>query len=301
MSAAVPASERALAFECRGEQLVGVLSRPAAPGPIAPLALLILVGGPQYRAGSHRQFVQLARALAGAGMACLRFDYRGMGDSSGPQRAFDEVREDVDAGVAALCAAAPEVERCVVWGLCDAASAAMMFATANPRVAGIVAVNPWVRSTASLATATVKHYYRGRLLQAELWRKILGGRFDWRASLRSAFANVREALAARRGADGAAATASYQERMLDGVTRFGGHVLLLQSGEDLTAREFDDHCAADMRWQQVLRRARVERVDFPDADHTFSVRQCREAMERATIDWMGRVAAALDDRKGEAA
>ena len=43
-------------------------------------AVLVVVGGPQVRAGSHRHFVQLARHLATHGHAVMRFDVRGMGD-----------------------------------------------------------------------------------------------------------------------------------------------------------------------------------------------------------------------------
>ncbi|HBZ05431.1 MAG TPA: hydrolase 1, exosortase A system-associated, partial [Massilia sp.] len=49
---------------CRGAWLYGIVSLPAAPH---PRGVLIVVGGPQYRAGSHRQFTLLARDLAAAG------------------------------------------------------------------------------------------------------------------------------------------------------------------------------------------------------------------------------------------
>ena len=39
--------------------------------------MVIVVGGPQYRAGSHRQFTLLARHIAAAGYPVLRFDARG--------------------------------------------------------------------------------------------------------------------------------------------------------------------------------------------------------------------------------
>ncbi len=63
-------------------------SRAPQPGPddavpCARLGVLIVVGGPQYRVGSHRQFVLLARALAARGFAAMRFDCTGMGDSDG--------------------------------------------------------------------------------------------------------------------------------------------------------------------------------------------------------------------------
>ncbi|MFQ5467236.1 MAG: hypothetical protein ACE5DS_03780, partial [Kiloniellaceae bacterium] len=57
-----------LAFPCRGDALIGVLHVPAAPG---PRGVVIIPGAPQYRVGSHRQFVALARDLAVAGIAVL--------------------------------------------------------------------------------------------------------------------------------------------------------------------------------------------------------------------------------------
>ncbi|MGZ5200780.1 MAG: hydrolase 1, exosortase A system-associated, partial [Telluria sp.] len=87
-------SERALAFPCGGDWLYGVASLPAQAG---ACGVLIVVGGPQYRAGSHRQFTLLARSLADAGIPAMRFDYRGMGDSDGGVRSFESVDEDIRA------------------------------------------------------------------------------------------------------------------------------------------------------------------------------------------------------------
>lgn len=285
--------EQALTFDCCGEQLVGVLARPTAPAACGSVAVLIVVGGPQYRVGSHRQFVSLARTLARSGHPCLRFDYRGMGDSGGAQRAFDSVGDDIAAALKALRDACPEVDRCVVWGLCDAASAAMMFATAHREVVGVVAVNPWIRSGESLAAATVKHYYRERLLQPELWRKILSGDFDWRGSVRAAVGNVRTTLSARRHRRVAADRPdSFQDRMASGLAGFEGRLLLLLSGDDLTAKEFLQYCSGAPRWARLMSEARVQRIDFPEADHTFSVRRWSDDMERATVDWLARLPAA---------
>ena len=67
--AASPGSESAIAFACAGERLLGIVTRPQQA---ATTGVVIVVGGPQYRVGSHRQFVLLARDLAEAGYAVLR-------------------------------------------------------------------------------------------------------------------------------------------------------------------------------------------------------------------------------------
>ena len=85
-------TEEIALFGCKGDTLVGILAKPETP---AKTGIVVIVGGPQYRAGSHRQFVLLSRSLAAAGYAVLRFDYRGMGDSEGQQRNFEAVSADI--------------------------------------------------------------------------------------------------------------------------------------------------------------------------------------------------------------
>ena len=190
--------EHALQFSCDDAALIGILSRPRQA---ATRGVLVVVGGPQYRAGSHRQFTLLARALAAQGIPVLRFDYRGMGDSEGAARDFEAVSADLRAAIDEFFRQVPTLRDVVVWGLCDGASAALFYASGDPRVAGLALLNPWVRSTAGHARATLRHYYLARLRQGEFWRKLLGGRFD----VRAAAASLRQLLQASRA--GAPATA----------------------------------------------------------------------------------------------
>src|SRR3546814_1414367 len=78
-------------FPCAEAELVGILHLPAAA---ARRGVLIVVGGPQYRAGSHRQFLLIARRLAEQGYPVLRFDHRGIGDSDGPYLGFEALDAD---------------------------------------------------------------------------------------------------------------------------------------------------------------------------------------------------------------
>jgi len=258
--------ESVLSFTCEGQPLVGILAEP--DGTPADVGVLIIVGGPQYRAGSHRQFTLLARHLATNGFAALRFDYRSMGDSAGETRDFLGVDADIAAAIDALLAARPALRRVVLWGLCDAASAALLYveSTRDARVAGLTLLNPWVRSAATLAQTHVKHYYGKRLREREFWLKLLRGGIGL-AALRGLASNVRVARGTRRqGAD----SRSFQNRMLDGLAGFPGSVLLILSGADLTAREFLEHISPSQAWQQVMSRANLRRVDISDADHTLS-------------------------------
>ncbi len=279
-------SEHALTFDCAGETLVGILARPASDA--AGIGVVIVVGGPQTRVGSHRQFVLLARALAAAGHPVLRFDVRGMGDSGGEQRDFEAITPDIGAAIDALRQACPGVARIVLWGLCDAASASLLYIeeTRDPRIAGLCLLNPWVRSEASLAKTQVKHYYGQRLLQMEFWRKLLSGRLNIAKSI----AEFGGKLARASAGTGASPRLTFQERMAHGLKRFPGKVLLILSGNDYTAKEFIDYAASSPPWKEALPHPMLSRLDMPTADHTFSSIIWRREVEMASLDWLRSIA-----------
>lgn len=277
-------SETALIFDCQGDSLVGILH---APEMAAQTGVLVVVGGPQYRGGSHRQFVQLARRLAAAGVAVLRFDVRGMGDSSGTQRSFEQLDDDIAAALRALHKAQPQLRRVVLWGLCDGASAALLYLQRCPNVAvdGLVLLNPWVRSTTSLARTHVKHYYLQRLMQREFWAKLLSGRVAGRA-LAELARNLRRALGGAAAANAGASDMPFQQAMAQAWSRFKGPVLLVLSGKDYTAKEFIEHANADERWRRNLALPGVTRVDVAEADHTFAEPAAQATMEAAMLRWL---------------
>jgi exosortase A-associated hydrolase 1 len=278
--------ERAITFACSGETLVGVLAEPASP---ATIGIIIIVGGPQYRAGSHRQFVHVSRQLAQGGVAALRFDYRGMGDSTGSPTPFDEVTPDIAAAIDTMRASCPSVKRIVLCGLCDAASAALIYwqATHDERVAGMVLLNPWVRSESSIARVQIKHYYGRRFLQKEFWAKLAVGRVDVGEAVRAIARNFMTAR--RKHAElGSTRAFTFQDRMADGLKTFDDHALLILSGRDLTAKEFLEYATSNPRWTGLLDRPGLLRHDLDDADHTFSSDHWRREVETLVFDWLRR-------------
>lgn len=276
----MPYTESPLWIDCDGDAMLGIVASPAQAATRQRAALLIAVGGPQYRVGSHRQFTLLARRAAEAGFISLRFDFRGMGDSSGDIRAFDAVAADYRAALDALAASAPATP-IVLWGLCDAASAALMYGAGDSRVGGLVLLNPWVRSEQSHAAAQVKHYYSDRLRQGEFWRKLVRGEVDVVGSVRALGRSVAVAMTRKPQTT---PTLSYQERMAHGLRSFTGPVRVLLSGRDLVAREFEDYTAAHPSWRGLLDSPRVTLERFVEADHTFSTAQHRNLVERSTLD-----------------
>ncbi|MDH4393732.1 MAG: hydrolase 1, exosortase A system-associated [Aquabacterium sp.] len=278
-----------LAIQTAGAELVGVLHQPS--GRLrSDVGVLIIVGGPQYRVGAHRHFVLLARALSRAGYPTLRFDHRGVGDSVGPLPRFEAIDDDIAAAIDALVNAHPGLRGVVLWGLCDGASAALLYAERrrDGRVCGLALLNPWVRSVHGQARAQVRHYYIDRLRSPDFWRKTLGGGVGlgalqgwWRAWRQSR---------AKHPVAGKAAQIDmpFQVVMARAWQRFQGPVLLQLSGQDHTAREFEAVADSFPAWNGWQLRPQTVLQAFAQADHTFSASAQQEAGTRGLLDWLAQ-------------
>ncbi len=283
---AVPNRVVPLTFAADGSALIGVLHLPPQP---PATGVVIVVGGPQYRVGSHRQFVLMARYLAAQGIAVLRFDCRGMGDSGGNFPGFERIAGDIRAAIDALLGAAPSIRSVVLWGLCDAATAIAMYASEDERITGVILLNPWIRSEATQARTHLRHYYAQRLCDPLFWRRVM--RLEFRP-IRSARGLIRDVLhavgtPARAHTSIVAETAGpLAERMAAGLQKYRGAVLLIISGRDLTAKEFEDAAQGSRLWRRLLADSRITRHDLAEADHTFSRCVWRDQVAAWTEEWV---------------
>ena len=278
--------EAAIHFSCAGEELLGIV---ALPEKASETGIVIVVGGPQYRVGSHRQFTLLSRALATAGYPCLRFDHRGMGDSAGTSHSFEDINDEIAAAIDTLLAQSPALKRVVLWGLCDAASAILIYchATQDQRVAGLALLNPWVRSESTLARTQVKHYYGQRLISADFWAKLFKGQLELGKAMRGLQNNVK---LAKGGAEAPHQGAlSFRQIMPQALRKFDGRILLILSGKDLVAKEFLDCATTDSSWSGILEQSTLRRCDIATADHTFSSTAWRQQVEQQTLEWLGAI------------
>jgi exosortase A-associated hydrolase 1 len=161
---------RLIAFPCAGETLVATLDEATGT-----TGLLIVSGGNEIRIGAHRGMAMLAQALAAAGVPVLRYDRRGIGDSSGTNAGFESTAEDIAAAAAALRGTG--VTRVVAFGNCDAASALALF-HAGVGIDALVLSNPWTGGgdTGDMPqSAAIKARYAERLRDPNEWLRLLRG------------------------------------------------------------------------------------------------------------------------------
>jgi len=167
------------------QSLVGVITQAVEEGgePQANQAMVVILNsGIIHRVGPNRLGVLLARALADQGHPVLRFDLSGIGDSEARtdqlaplDAAMADIREALD-----WAEAQQSARRFILVGLCSGADHAVIYAGSDPRVRGLVVMDPTVPPTRRF----LARQYLRRLVNAGLWRRLLTGDFStWRRLL----------------------------------------------------------------------------------------------------------------------
>ena len=268
--------EEPAVFDCEGCRLVGIVTQPASP---IDIGVVIIVGGPQYRAGSHRQFTLLARHLADHHIASIRFDCRGMGDSEGQPQDFNNIGPDIHAAIDTLLARARSIGRIALWGLCDAATASASYAHQDTRVEQLILLNPWITHTE--ARTRIRKYYSQRIGQSSFWAKLFSRDINILAAAKNLMRDVISACHTR--ADGRPlALSEMHTRMLNGLEKFSHPTVIITGERDLTGLSFRALIDSDPRWQQACRGASFKTI--AGADHTFSTRDWRKQVAETTVN-----------------
>ncbi|MFT4098393.1 MAG: alpha/beta fold hydrolase [Rhodoblastus sp.] len=127
-----------------GDRLFGVLCRPAQGRQGGPVAIMISVGRNAH-IGWRRMNVENARALARQGVASLRFDLSGVGDSAArpgqPEQTLYTDWPTLDVSEAIDFVTARGFGPVVLVGVCSGAYVGLQTAVNDGRVAGLVATN----------------------------------------------------------------------------------------------------------------------------------------------------------------
>ena len=174
--------ERPVSFES-DVLLRGILNVPDR----ARDAVVFVHGWSGYRCGPHRMFVNAVRRFAEEGIASLRFDLRGRGDSEG-----DSAATDLDGMIADLLAAArfvrseAGVERVWPLGLCSGGNVVLGAASLDKSLDGLILWSTPLfapqkpKTDRSRRRAVLVGEYAGKLFRRETWLKLFSGKLDFR-------------------------------------------------------------------------------------------------------------------------
>ena len=277
--------EHIVKIQVKDLEMLGIISLPGENTIPRKNAVLIITGGAQYRIGSHRQFTRMARRLSEAGYPVMRFDMPGMGDSLGTPVLFDQTAPHIAAAMDILSCAS-SVQKICLWGICDGASASLLYvrATHDERISGLVLLNPWIRSDTNLARAYVKYYYPRRLLDIEFWLKLLRGKISFK-SIGEFLENLFKILKTPP----ISTTQSLQDKMAQGWEQCKKPILLLLSERDLTAQEFSECIKNDKLWITVTQTKSAEQYILWKADHTCSAAESHNQLVTHTLLWLNSI------------
>ncbi|MGN6153374.1 MAG: serine aminopeptidase domain-containing protein [Lysobacteraceae bacterium] len=146
--------------------LVAIATDPPAPRAVPDV--LLVNAGVIHRIGPHRLHVRLARRLAETGHRALRLDLSGIGDSGPIPDRLDfrtSAVADLRAALDNVTASAQPTAGAIVFGLCSGADNALAAAAADPRIVGLVLVDPPAYATPQAR----RRVLRARLGDPRFW------------------------------------------------------------------------------------------------------------------------------------
>ncbi len=189
------------------DYLFGVLCRPASAPVGAPVAVFLNVGRNPH-SGWRRMAVEQARALAAAGVASLRFDLGGVGESArlagAPARIVYDGWAKRDVAAALTMLDAQGFGPATIVGVCSGAWLALHAAVDDARAGGLVCVNLYrvvwgPHESVEHAMRFANRPLGDAVARFLTWEKIAGiarGRVDPRPGLRRLYDKARARLEA---------------------------------------------------------------------------------------------------------
>lgn len=261
------------------ESLVAIVSEPSPPRPVP--SILILNAGVLHRVGPHRFHVRLARRLAGLGHRVARLDLSGIGDSRAlPGRmtfresSVADIRTTLDSFGAEDGSAG-----FILFGICSGADNALAAAQVDPRIRGLVLVDPPAYATPG---SKLRHA-RGRLEGKRAWLRL-----PVRIVL-STLRRIAKALKKFSSMPAAEAHSGGRElppieeyrRQLNALVQRGIRILAIYSGVLGGRHNHDDQLFE--AFPEL--KGKVDCAYFPEANHTFTELSAQAALEMRVAQW----------------
>ena len=276
----------------QSQRLFGVITEPTVSGQGRP-PVLILTGGVVPRTGVNRMNVVLASRLAALGHTVLRIDVSGICESPPAEGAAPNdphaasLLDDVRSAVEVLLETTAH-ETITLLGLCSGAYASFQTALADPRVRGVVLLNPEVfhlkegspKFSQTEQSQAAKHY-RQSLFSLAAWKKLLSGKANVRyivgfaaARAKTTFASARDRLSARIKKVPQGLAGDFHRMLARDVK-----LTVVMADGDPGHESLMSQLAADL---EPLRRMGFELEITPGPDHTFNDFSVRLPL----VDWL---------------
>lgn len=293
-----------------GLKLFGILHRPVGV-PERNTGVIFLSPGVKSRVAPHRLYLKITESLLRQGYPVLRFDFFGLGDSEGelPEKELVDLYATVQDGryTGDTLSAMDWMERrlgleqFVLAGLCGGALTGLFAAAKDRRARGVLGLGLPVALEGRTADASrfmtrgqldeVGRTYFSKLFDPKAWWRLVTLKSDYRMLIRA----VRQRLAGRQKPAKSPAMDAidsnlnplFREAFFEFLSN-GGRLLLVFSGADRLAWEFEEKFSQPYGSQIDRVKANYEVETVPMANHILSDPSWSLQMQEFADGWLAR-------------
>ena len=271
-------SEQAVLFGS-WTSLVGIVTKAVSPASANRPAIVILNTGIIHRVGHHRMFVTMSRALGAVGYTVLRFDFSGIGDSfprydglSLVDACMAEIREALD-----WLERDGAASRMILIGLCSGADHAVLYGHTDPRIVGLVLMDPSIPPTLRYHV----HYIGRRLRRLRTWFNVLSGRSRTLRMLMRHMLPIAQRYPLQNRVPRQTIERHYRNSVDSGIE------ILAIFTEETTRQTYREQMIEAL--PNVSFGDRLTLEFFPGSDHTFALESDRSRLIQLILQWVSAV------------
>lgn len=285
--------------------MFGIVTVPSTPRR-GSRGIILLNSGINYRIAWHCLNVKLARSLAEDGYPVLRFDTHGIGDSEGELPAGDIYAQYIAVETGGFVPDTLDAvnyfirqgycRSVVLAGLCGGAVTALLAATHDHRVRGVVHIAGPVTYSAKnrsdnlhpfVADDLLKLYLR-KWLDPRSWLRMISGKSQY-AAMRSALGVALRSRLPGKRAISAENGKALNTDFVEAFKRFresGRRILFIFAGRDAATAEFEDFFARTYLATKCSSASLCIVRVIPRTNHIFSSEQAQTALRRILGEWL---------------
>jgi len=265
--------------------IVGVLTEPDNMQVDNKTAVLILNAGLIHHAGPGRIHVKLARSLAQLGMASVRFDFSGVGDSSvrtdnlpireiatrEPQEVMDDLQRR-------------GFRYFILAGICSGAYSVFQTAIRDTRVVGGVLINPQdITGDTKLENKVwSRRYWSNSIFRPGAWLNLITGRVDYGRLLHTLKEHFLRSIQLKKVDD--VSTEQFVRKEIRKLVERGTSILFILSDNDVSRECLDVLLGDEIDVLQATGRVRLRIIE--DTDHLFKHRNHQKKFIQEFCDWL---------------